>query len=176
MTQPSLDLGERLRAFRVRQRLKQDAVAFDLGVSQATVSRLEAGVGETSPELRARIETMLAEPENLSTFEVWLTAMSRFSGLFALYQRRGQGCVRIKTSGALERWESERYELRDALSTHVEADLNAGGFDLCPIRDGSRQCEIRLANQLIALSYFPLHDEHTRRYALVEVTPQDVAA
>ena len=50
------DWGLELRSFRLRKKMKQEAVAAHLGVSQAYIYRFEAGVTTPTPEIESRIE------------------------------------------------------------------------------------------------------------------------
>lgn len=59
-----MDWGKQLRTFRERANLKQEAAARLLGVSQASVSRLESGLSQPSDELRERLAQLLARPEH----------------------------------------------------------------------------------------------------------------
>lgn len=75
------DWGAELRAFRLRKKMKQEAVASHLGVSQAYISRLEAGVTMPTPEIVARIEQLLRTRENRPHFDHWLATVRYSTGL-----------------------------------------------------------------------------------------------
>ena len=56
-----LPLGCRLRRYRWRTRIKQSALAAELGVTQGMVSRWESGTHHPAPAARRRIEALLAQ-------------------------------------------------------------------------------------------------------------------
>lgn len=88
------DWGAEVRAFRLRKKMKQEAVAAHLGVSQAYISRLEAGMIDPLPEIRERIETLLHTRENRPHFDHWLATV-RHSNALSWVVRREAGCVEI---------------------------------------------------------------------------------
>ena len=55
---------QKLILYRRRHGLKQDAFAERLGVSQATLSRWEAGVTEPTPGARKRVQALLFKDQN----------------------------------------------------------------------------------------------------------------
>jgi transcriptional regulator with XRE-family HTH domain len=61
--------GDELRAFRVRNNLKQEAAAQLLGVSQAYISRLENCAAAPSRDLEARLNRLLTEPAHWPIFD-----------------------------------------------------------------------------------------------------------
>ncbi|XBQ15038.1 MAG: helix-turn-helix transcriptional regulator [Oceanicaulis sp.] len=63
-----MDWARQVREFRERVKLKQDALADLLLVSQSTVSRLESGTLTPAPALRARLERLFSRPENEPLF------------------------------------------------------------------------------------------------------------
>ena len=75
------DWGLELRSFRLRKKMKQEAVAAHLGVSQAYISRLEAGVTTPTPEIESRIEQLLCTRENRPHFDHWLATVRYSNGL-----------------------------------------------------------------------------------------------
>lgn len=164
-----LHLGEKLRAFRIRQRIKQEALAADLGVSQATISRLESGAMEANPQLADSIEALLSSPTNQSSFDYWRTAVSRLDGLFALFRLMGAQSDPLTVSRGFERWaeagaaapdnamdtiaevvSQTRNALVDATQQPVTRPITIGGANL------------HLNLQLVV-------DDHGSRLALVEI-------
>lgn len=86
--------GERLRAFRARMQMKQEAAAAELGVSQAYISRIEAGGMEPSSDIVARLETLLRAPEHRDHFDHWRAAIRHCPGYASLLrQHDGHICV-----------------------------------------------------------------------------------
>lgn len=75
------DWGAELRTFRLRKKMKQEAVASHIGVSQAYISRLESGVASITPEIRSRVEKLLSTRENRPHFDHWLATVRYSSGL-----------------------------------------------------------------------------------------------
>jgi transcriptional regulator with XRE-family HTH domain len=72
-----MNWGEALRAFRVRNNIKQEAAAHMLGVSQAYVSRIESGSQEPSPNVEKRLRTLLTAPAHRPVFEYIKALVSR---------------------------------------------------------------------------------------------------
>lgn len=97
------DWGERLRAFRARTQIKQEAAAEALGVSQAYVSRLESGSVVPSSEIVQRLESLLSTPENRAHFDHWRNAIRHCPGGASLLRRHeGHVCVVEISSGLRE--------------------------------------------------------------------------
>lgn len=91
---PASEWGARLRGFRQRTGLKQLALAEELGVSQAFLSRLETGTAHPSDALAARIATLLERPCNRLIFDDWRATVALSPGLSSLLARQ-QGAVRL---------------------------------------------------------------------------------
>ncbi|PWE16852.1 hypothetical protein DDZ18_11725 [Marinicauda salina] len=79
-----MDWGERLRAFRRRTGMKQEVVAGHLMVSQAYISRLEAGRAKPSQQMRDRIVALLSTPEHRPHFEHCCATVRYCPGFVAL--------------------------------------------------------------------------------------------
>ncbi|MCH8491334.1 MAG: helix-turn-helix domain-containing protein [Oceanicaulis sp.] len=91
---PASEWGARLRAFRRRTGLKQLALAGELGVSQAFLSRIETGTSSPSDALAARIAALLERPCNRLIFDDWRATVALSPGLSSLLGRY-QGAVRL---------------------------------------------------------------------------------
>lgn len=91
---PAREWGARLRAFRQRTGLKQLALADELGVSQAFLSRLETGAANPSDALAARIAALLERPCNRLIFDDWRATVALSPGLSSLLGRY-EGAVRL---------------------------------------------------------------------------------
>lgn len=76
--------SETLRVFRTRNNLKQDAIAAELSVSQAYVSRIESGVATPSPPVQERILKLLDEPAMRPVFDQLVAAVRCSSAMTAL--------------------------------------------------------------------------------------------
>lgn len=90
--------GERLRAFRVRMKMKQEAAAEQLGISQAYVSRLEAGTMQPSPEIVARLECLLTAPGNRDHFDHWRAAIRQCAGYATITREHGDHICLVEFS------------------------------------------------------------------------------
>lgn len=147
--QRPLNLGEQLRAYRIRRRMKQDAVAADLGVSQATVSRIESGALDPSPELGQTIEALLAQPENLTAFEHWRRAIAGLTSPLALIRLYAHKPDLLAVSDGLERWlsgqGSDRAGLAKALAPALKQALAPGGTQRGEITLGGAQYAVFLS-------------------------------
>ncbi|WP_269845077.1 helix-turn-helix domain-containing protein [Marinicauda salina] len=67
-----MDWSGTLRAFRARAKMKQEVAASKLGVSQAYISRVEAGITQPSAEVADRIMQLLTTPEHRPRFDLWV--------------------------------------------------------------------------------------------------------
>lgn len=88
-----MEWGQKLRAFRRRNRLKQEAAAALLGVSQAYVSRMENGEAGPSPTVRRRLELLSAQPEHRSIIEMVKAAIRHSPALASLVRRDGSKII-----------------------------------------------------------------------------------
>ncbi|WP_375282847.1 helix-turn-helix domain-containing protein [Marinicauda pacifica] len=86
--------GLRLRAFRMRSQIKQEALARLLDISQAYVSRLEAGAVIPSDELTDRIKTLLRQRKNRPLFDDWRATVRHSTALMSLI-RKDEGDIRV---------------------------------------------------------------------------------
>lgn len=168
-----LDLGERLRAFRLRRTIKQEAMAFDLGVSQATISRLESGASLANRELAERIETLLARPENLSAFDYWRAAIARLSSPVLLYRTDRRRPELVELSSGARTWLDRNAAVKAELLSAIADQVGAGMDDLAagPGETGHR--EWRFEDLAGTLAIFPVSDDRGGAHVLVEldVTP-----
>jgi transcriptional regulator with XRE-family HTH domain len=78
------DWGERLRLFRTRTGLKQEAAASLLGVSQAYVSRVENGSVAPSDTLIQRLRIVSRQPQHRPLLELIKTAVRHAPSLTTL--------------------------------------------------------------------------------------------
>ncbi len=72
-----MNWGEALRAFRVRNNLKQEAAGHMLGVSQAFVSRIESGSLTPSPNVEMRLRALLTAPAHRPVVDYVKALVSR---------------------------------------------------------------------------------------------------
>lgn len=85
-----------LRRYRFTHNIKQAALAADLGVTQAMVSRWESGVVEPSPQMQAVIRSLLDDGAVSVPLIDWRTHVAKQPGLAAVIDRDG----RIETASA----------------------------------------------------------------------------
>ena len=71
----NMNWGTELRAFRARTGLKQEALADLLRISQAYVSRLEAGRTEPKPGLENRIRALMADRSHRDVLDFVLSSI-----------------------------------------------------------------------------------------------------
>lgn len=138
------DWGAEVRAFRLRKKMKQEAVAAHLGVSQAYISRLEAGMVDPVPEVRERIEILLRTRENRPHFDHWLATVRHARTLTCLLRRDEDRIELVELSPAFARLApplcdlKPRTCLRDTLGRSVAAKLDE--LDEYGAFDGAVQC------------------------------------
>lgn len=80
--------GARLRAFRRRHNIKQEAAAHLLNVSQSYVSRMENGVLDPSPDIRERLAALVLNPAHRHPLNQLVLIVRRSPHLDALISRR----------------------------------------------------------------------------------------
>lgn len=80
---------DRLRRYRLSHNIKQSALAEDLGVTQAMVSRWEAGLVDPSPVMQARIRVLLALEPAIPLVD-WRRQVALEPGLAAVIDPVGQ--------------------------------------------------------------------------------------
>ncbi len=85
---PSPDWRDRLRRYRLSQNIKQAALAEDLGVTQAMISRWEAGLVDPSPAMQARIMALLSAEASVPLMG-WRAFVAQQPGLAAVIDRNG---------------------------------------------------------------------------------------
>ncbi|WP_233352682.1 helix-turn-helix transcriptional regulator [Maricaulis alexandrii] len=99
-TPVSPDWRDRLRRYRLSHNIKQAALAEDLGVTQAMISRWEAGLVDPSAVMQARIRALLAT-EAAVPLVGWRAFVAQQPGLAAVVDRTGsletvsQGMARL---------------------------------------------------------------------------------
>ncbi|MCR9129572.1 MAG: helix-turn-helix domain-containing protein [Alphaproteobacteria bacterium] len=88
-----VEWGQKPRAFRRRNGLKQEAAASLLGVSQAYVSRMENGEAGPSPTVRRRLQLLSALPEHRSIIEMVKSGIRHSPALTSLVRRDGSRII-----------------------------------------------------------------------------------
>lgn len=83
--------------------MKQEAAADALGVSQAYISRLEAGGLEPSPEIAERIDSLLRPPEHRAHFDHWRVAIRHCPGFSTLIRQHDDHICLVEISRGLRR-------------------------------------------------------------------------
>lgn len=83
------NLGAELRAYRSRTGIKQEALAAQLQISQAFVSRLEAGRTEPGDRILLRIRNLLDNPGNRPVLDHVLTGVRRSPHVICVIQPEG---------------------------------------------------------------------------------------
>ena len=79
-----MNWSDKLRLFRRRNNLKQDAVAAILDVSQAYVSRIESGVAQPSRAVRERLQALMDEPAMRPIFDQLIALVTCSASISAL--------------------------------------------------------------------------------------------
>ena len=70
-----MDWARTVRSLRQRLRLKQGAFAQMVGTSQTTVSRIEGGLADPTPEIIAALEKLRKDPATRSTFDDFVASI-----------------------------------------------------------------------------------------------------
>ena len=70
-----MDWARTVRSLRQRLRLKQGAFAQMVGTSQTTVSRIEGGLADPTPEIIAALEKLRKDPAIRSTFDDFVASI-----------------------------------------------------------------------------------------------------
>jgi len=78
-----------LRQHRLSQNMKQSALAYDLGVTQAMVSRWESGKAEPAAAMQKRIEEMLDQADMGSPMVAWREIASQQPAMVGLINEKG---------------------------------------------------------------------------------------
>jgi len=119
-----MNWSDELRAFRVRNNIKQAAAANILGVSQAYISRLEGGLQRPSADVKSRLQTLLAAPEHRPVLDT-IKAVVEYSPhlMFLLSLRDGVLWVEAASRSATELGGARPV---GAPALKVGAALNAG--------------------------------------------------
>lgn len=164
-----LHLGEKLRAFRIRRGLKQEALAVDLGVSQASISRIESGSFEPSAELARSIESLLARPENQAPASFWVSAVKNLAGYFALYRWDGRRFADPVRSQALSDWLVSGCSDAGKLTETLEATLGAQNETLRRAGASYRSDTMTVGASSASFICLPLVDETGVHFALVQM-------
>lgn len=90
--------GARLKALRVRAKMKQEAAAAHLGISQAYISRLESGTITPSGALIERIEALLEDPAHRLYFDSWRETVRHSESLSSLIGLRDNSIRAVEFS------------------------------------------------------------------------------
>lgn len=160
----------RLRRFRFTHNIKQAALAADLGVTQAMVSRWESGVVTPSAEMRARIMDLFETGEVSTPLIDWRSHTAAQPGIAAVIDRTGT--IETASAGLLrllarERAEVEGTRLDDLLSGDLPAlfqTLGASGFfdgRLESVESVDRYTFVDREGQVSSLCIEGLHWPHT---------------
>lgn len=120
---PELDTWRgRLRRFRFSRNVKQSALAADLGVTQAMVSRWESGAVDPSPAMQARIERIIADQEEAVPLVDWRSYTAVFPGLAAVISQ--SGVIETASRGLLAHMQRTRDTIEgQAISDVFQGDL-----------------------------------------------------
>lgn len=78
--------------------MKQEAAAEELGVSQAYVSRLEAGSLQPSREIAERMATLMRSPEHRAYFDHWRAAIRHCPGKASLIRQHDDHVCLVEVS------------------------------------------------------------------------------
>lgn len=125
-----------LRRYRFSNNIKQAALAADLGVTQAMVSRWESGLVEPSREMQARIYALLEDDKVSSPLIDWRNHTADQPGLAAVIDRTGR--IETASTGLLRLLGRDRADIEgravhevftgDLLRLHRRL-VDAGFFD-----------------------------------------------
>jgi transcriptional regulator with XRE-family HTH domain len=110
----------RLRRFRFSRNVKQAALAADLGVTQAMVSRWESGLVDPSPAMQARIEKIIADDDAATPLVDWRSYTAAFPGLAAVISQTGM--IETASRGLLALMD----RTRDSVEGQALADVFRG--------------------------------------------------
>ncbi|WP_275297429.1 helix-turn-helix transcriptional regulator [Maricaulis parjimensis] len=88
-SEPPTDWRDQLRRYRLTQNIKQAALAADLGVTQAMISRWEAGLVDPSPVMQQRIRALLASEAAIPLVD-WRSHVAQQPGLAAVIHPFGE--------------------------------------------------------------------------------------
>jgi len=160
----------RLRRFRFTHNIKQAALAADLGVTQAMVSRWESGVVTPSAEMRARIMDMFETGEVSAPLIDWRSHTAAQPGIAAVIDRAG--VIETASAGLLrllgrDRAEVEGARLEDVVSGDLPdlfQTLGASGFfdgRLESVESADRYTFVDRGGQVRSLCIEGLHWPHT---------------
>ena len=97
-----MNWSDKLRLFRRRNNLKQDAVAAILDVSQAYVSRIESGVAQPSRAVRERLQSLLDQPAMRPVFDQ-LVALVTCSAAVSALLRCSEGRIVVEAASDASR-------------------------------------------------------------------------
>ena len=122
-----MDWGEHLRAFRRRTGMEQEVVAGHLAVSQAYVSRLEAGRAKPSARMQERIRALLSTPEHRPHFEHCRATVRYCPGYVALLKAQDDAIRVVEISQGFRQLGAPfaHYRQGDALGPEIGASARA---------------------------------------------------
>ncbi|WP_300542806.1 helix-turn-helix transcriptional regulator [Maricaulis sp.] len=159
----------RLRRYRFTRNIKQAALAADLGVTQAMVSRWESGVVDPSPGMQQRIMDLLRTDTVGAPLIDWRTHAGEQPGLAAVINRSGlietasQGLARLLGRG---RSEIEGEHVQDVFTGDLPRLfgllLSAGFFDEAveSVESADRYCFVDRNGQVAGCCVQGLHWPH----------------
>jgi len=124
-----------LRRYRFTSNLKQAALAYDLGVTQAMVSRWESGAARPATDMQEKIRALTGAPDDMSAPLVgWRNHVAFQPGMAAVITRDGvieTASAGLAREAGLSRNEVEGRALGDLFRGDLVAllnTLNAKGF------------------------------------------------
>lgn len=169
-TEPPDIWRARLRRFRFTHNIKQAALATDLGVTQAMVSRWESGAVTPSAEMRSRIMRLLETGEVSAPMIDWRSHTAAQPGIAAVIDR--SGVIETASVGLLralgrERAEVESERLEDLLSGDLpmlfQTLASSGFFDgrLESVESADRYIFVDREGRVQRLYIEGLHWPHT---------------
>lgn len=120
------DWGAEVRNFRLRKKMKQEAVAAHLGVSQAYISRLEAGISAPTPDIVKRIEQLLETRENRPHFEHWLATLRYSNNLSTVLRNEGEHVALVEIGRGYQAFGAPFSSLKPGDRVDVELGKKTG--------------------------------------------------
>ncbi len=112
-----------LRRYRFTYNVKQAALAYDLGVTQAMVSRWESGVVQPGADMQSRIRALTGTPEDMASPLVgWRRHVASQPGIAAVIDR--DGLIETASAGLAREAEMARDQIEGRmLASLFEGDL-----------------------------------------------------
>jgi len=156
-----------LRRYRFTHNVKQAALAYDLGVTQAMVSRWESGAVQPAADMQARIRALAGTPEDMASPLVgWRKHVAVQPGIAAVVDR--DGVIETASTGLAREADRPRDQIEgQTLASLFQGDLVAlhallierGFFDgaLESVESADRYC---FANSHGKRDIGPVHGLH----------------